>query len=110
MSDFEKGLCKKLSELEDIKCVVVDKKGFCCSGHHVGQEFIIKRLKTCEGICVSAFHSMLTQYFGFVFGATFPWDTDKNYTYCGCPDPVNTVTFRLEKVKKEKKDETDNKK
>jgi len=100
MNQFELELCKTLDELDDVKLVVVDKKGFCACHHYIGQEFIIKRQKTCEGICVSAFHSLLTHYFGFVFGAKFPWDHDPNFTYIGCPDPINTVTFRLEKIPK----------
>ncbi|MCP4178892.1 MAG: TIGR04076 family protein [bacterium] len=100
MDEFEKGTCKILNELKDVKCTVIEVKGFCGQGHRVGQEYIIKHQRTPEGICIDAFNSIIPQYTGFVYGVKFPWNRDKNCTYVGCPDSKNCVTFKLEKIKK----------
>ena len=101
MDNLDKKTCKALKELEDIKCTVVEVKGFCAKSHRIGQEYIIKNQRTPEGICISAFNSLLLQCFGFIYGAKFPWDREKNCTYVGCPDSKNCVTFKLEKIQKE---------
>jgi uncharacterized repeat protein (TIGR04076 family) len=100
MDCFLKKISKALNKVNDIKCTVESVKGTCCNGHKIGDEFIIKRLRTPGGMCVSAFHAIVPQFMGFVFDAKIPWEIN-NSLYVGCPDSNNCVTFKLEKIKKE---------
>ena len=47
-----------MPEFYDVLVKVVDQKGECGVGHKVGDEFIIKDMKTPEGLCVGALDAM----------------------------------------------------
>jgi len=72
-------------------------RGKCMRGHFPGEEWRIVH-KTPEGICMGAFGSMLPAIRTLQFGGTFPWQKEPNVTKIGCIDPVNTVTFRIERL------------
>ncbi len=73
---------------------VVSKLGHCGSGHKVGNKWIIGD-KTPEGICLSAFDSLLSNIQVLKFGGSFPWEKDKDKATIACPDPENPVVFEL---------------
>ena len=72
-------------------------RGKCARGHHPGQEWRIAQ-KTPEGICIGAFGSLIPAIRTLQFGGTFPWQTDPNVAKVGCPDPVNSVTYLIERL------------
>ena len=83
----------------NIKIRVVSQTGHCGAGHKVGDEWLTTT-KTPEGICISAFHSMINEIRVLRYGGTFPWEVDKDVTTVACNDPKNPVVFELRRVKK----------
>ena len=72
-------------------------RGNCMRGHYPGEKWRLTE-KTPEGICMSAFVSMFPTIRTLQFGGTFPWQKDPNVREIGCIDPVNQVTFRIERL------------
>ena len=53
-------------------------------------------------MCLSAFGVLLPAIQTLKYGGSFPWEKDKKVAYLGCPDQLNQVVYRLERM-----DETD---
>ena len=68
-----------------------------CHLHNLGQEWKIGE-KTPEGICMGAFHALHPAIWTLQFGGSFPWGNDPKVRKIGCVDPVNTVTFSVERL------------
>lgn len=81
---------------------VISQKGTCQQEHKVGQEWVIGT-KTPEGICFSAFQSILPEARVLMFGGSFPWAKDPDMCVVACPDPNNPVVFELRRLPKEAK-------
>ena len=77
---------------------VVSKLGHCGSGHKVGDEWVIID-KTPEGICLSAFNSLLSTIQVLQFGGSFPWENNPDVATIACPDAENQVVFELRRLK-----------
>ncbi len=75
-----------------VKVEVIEKAGACGSGHEIGECWSIERW-TPEGICLSAFCSLLPWIHLSRQGKKPPWTID-----IACPDPENRVVFRLTRV------------
>jgi uncharacterized repeat protein (TIGR04076 family) len=86
-----------MSERYVILVKVESIRGKCMRGHFPGEEWRILQ-KTPGGICMGAFASMLPAIRTLQFGGTFSWQKEPNVTRIGCIDPVNTVTFRIERL------------
>jgi len=72
-------------------------RGKCPRGHYPGEEWRIAQ-KTPEGICMGAFAALLPAIRTLQFGGTFTWQKEPNVVNVGCADPVNTVTFNIERL------------
>ncbi len=72
-------------------------KGECPLGNRVGDAFIINDT-TPQGMCLGAFTSLLPAAQVMMYGGSFPWEDDPDVAHIGCPDHVNQVVYRLEKI------------
>lgn len=77
-----------------IKVVALNK---CFNGHKVGEEWVIEG-KTPEGICMSAFATMMPFLHAMRYGATLPYETDPDVTQVRCPDAASQVTFEIRRL------------
>ncbi len=85
-------------ERYDIAIKVISQQGLCRAGHKVGDEWVMKG-KTPEGICLSAFHSLLPHARTMMFGGTLPWEPDPDVALVACPDARNPVVFELRRIR-----------
>ncbi len=88
-----------MAERYDVAVKVISQKGTCANGHKVGDEWIIGS-KTPEGICLSAFHSLIPGIRTLMFGGIFPWAEDPETTTAACPDAANPVVFEMRRLRK----------
>ena len=72
-------------------------RGKCPRNHYPGEEWRIAQ-KTPEGICMGAFAALIPAIRTLQFGGTFTWQKESNVVKVGCADPINTVTFRIERL------------
>ena len=70
-------------------------KGKCSMGLKKGDSWIFKENQV--PFCVWAFNSMFPFISAMKYGAKFPWEPKKNVAYVSCPDPDNTVVFKIER-------------
>ncbi|MDP2646316.1 MAG: TIGR04076 family protein [Desulfobacterales bacterium] len=82
-----------MADTYDVDVKVISVKG-TCSKHRVGDAFFISKT-TPEGICLSAFNSLLPDLRVLRLGGTLPWSEDPDTAVVGCPDPENLVVFEL---------------
>ncbi len=88
-----------MAERYDIAVKVVSQQGTCAAEHKVGDEWVITG-KTLEGMCLSAFNTMLPNIRVMMFGGAFPWETDPDVSTVACPDAANPVVFELRRLRK----------
>jgi len=74
------------------KVVEVRGKG-CDLGIKLGDEYVIDINKS--DFCGWAYNAIFPYAFALKFGGNFPWEKEGNTTYVACPDPYNTVVFKL---------------
>ena len=86
-----------MAESYRILVKVASIMGHCNSGHQVGDEWIIDD-KTPEGICLSAFDSVLSCIQVLRCGGSFPWEMNPDYATIACPDAENQVVFELRRL------------
>ncbi len=82
----------------EIEVVELKKDRKCPLGLKKGQRWMVNSALVPKGFCGWAYHSLFPFLQVLRFGGRFPWEEEGEATVC-CPDPVNTVVFRL-KVKK----------
>ena len=82
----------------DVEVKVISQKGTCVAEHKVGDSWIVGH-DTAEGICVSAFGSIIPSYRVLRFGGEYPWMEDKDRAIVACPDPKNPVVFELRRIR-----------
>lgn len=75
-----------------VKITVKSSHGHCSQRHQPGDSWLLAD-KTVEGICLSAFCSLLPWVHMLRFDGQPSWDVD-----IACPDADNPVVFRLERV------------
>jgi uncharacterized repeat protein (TIGR04076 family) len=82
---------------------ITDIKGEGHAGHKVGEEIDltifsadgpIKGIKLCPFFLNSLFPYLCV----LGFGGEFPWEENPNVFVADCPDPVNRVTIRIERI------------
>jgi uncharacterized repeat protein (TIGR04076 family) len=88
-----------MAENYDVRIKIVSLKGHCGAGHKVGDEWLVTS-KTPEGICLSAFNSLIPYLRTLQFGGTFPWGNDPDSSLVACPDAANPVVFELRRMPK----------
>jgi len=77
-----------------VQIKVKSVRGVCPIGHKVGDTFKMLE-RTPEGICNSAFPSILDCARTLQYGGRFPWDPTSETALIGCSDSVNTVVFEI---------------
>lgn len=87
-----------MAERYDVAVKVVSQQGSCGAQHKVGDEWIVGR-KTPEGICLSAFASILPDARVFMFGGNFSWATNPDVVTVACSDAENPVVFELRRLR-----------
>lgn len=70
--------------------------GHCSAGHHIGERFVFTK-KRCPEICPWALGAILMPVMVLLNDGRFQWSQNNEPTYWCCPDPENTVVFRLGK-------------
>ena len=67
--------------------------GRCSYGLKVGDRFEARE----EGadFCVWAHQALFPFITALKFGGTLPWEEDPDFAFACCPDPHNTVVFKL---------------
>jgi uncharacterized repeat protein (TIGR04076 family) len=71
--------------------------GGCPKGHQVGEEYLVEGA-TPAGVCLGSFNSCMPYLTALRFGASFPWEKKQGTITIGCPDHINQVVWRLERV------------
>jgi uncharacterized repeat protein (TIGR04076 family) len=88
-----------MAERYEVGIKIISQKGTCTYEHKVGEEWVLKT-KTPEGICLTAFYSLLPKAAVLMFGGSFPWEADPDVTRIACPDAENPVVFELRRLRK----------
>ena len=86
-----------MAERYKISIKVVSQTGRCAQEHKIGDQWIID-MKTPEGVCPSAWHSLYPGLQVLMFGGIFPWQVDPDVTNAACPDAKNPVVFELRRL------------
>lgn len=69
-------------------------KGQCTAGHKVGEKFIFTRERT-PSLCPWALGALLAPAMVLLNGGHFEWAKAEEPTFWCCPDPDDTIVFRL---------------
>ena len=64
---------------------VTRQEGHCAASHQVGDEVTFDGLTVQGKICIHALYSVLPKVFAMMYGAEFPWLTDKDVATHACP-------------------------
>ncbi len=76
-----------------VKIIDIQGNGDCSYGHKVGEQF---RIPDERGkICSAAYYALYPYINGLNYGASFPWEEDKDSCTIGCPDYKNSVVFKI---------------
>lgn len=89
-----------MAETHDVLIKVISIEGKCSRGHKVGDEWVIKGNKTPEGVCLSAFQSMIPNARLLMAGGSIPWAPNPEAHIMCCPDPKNLAIFEIRRVVK----------
>jgi len=78
-------------------------KGECHAGHEVGEEidltiFANDRLIKGIKLCPFFLNSLFPYLYVLQFGGHFPWEDDPDVFVADCPDPVNRVKIKIERI------------
>jgi uncharacterized repeat protein (TIGR04076 family) len=85
--------------------ITVDKikgKGICSLGLKKGDRFWFNEKK--GGFCAWAQNAIFPFVAALSYGASFPWEKNPDVAHACCPDPDNTVVFKIERVRKGRKE------
>ena len=80
-----------------VRMRIVEIKKKCPHGHQVGEDWVVDGT-TPGGICMGSFGSCLPNLTALRFGASFPWAPEEGTITIGCPDHINQVVWRLERI------------
>ena len=85
--------------------ITVDKikgKGICSLGLKKGDKFWFRE----EGsdFCLWAQNAIFPFITALRYGGSFPWEKNKDVAYACCPDPYNSVVFKIERIRRKQKD------
>jgi uncharacterized repeat protein (TIGR04076 family) len=83
---------------------VEEVKGKCFYSYQEGDTFEVSGLRTIEGFCGAAYHTIFPVLFALNFGATYPFEDNVNsLSTVTCPDGGN-IRFRVTRAE-EKEEE-----
>ncbi len=76
---------------------VIEIRGHGCDqGFKLGDVFELK--EHTHSFCSLAYNSIYPVAQVLRYGGRFPWEQDKCVEIMGCPDPYNTVVFKITAV------------
>jgi uncharacterized repeat protein (TIGR04076 family) len=87
-------------DLPDVTCKVISQKGNCDFHHKIGQTFEVKNGIPLN-MCPSATYTLLPYLHGLTYGASYPWEPDRDIARIACPDGDNPIVFELRRLPKE---------
>ncbi len=82
----------------DLKITVTEirGRGSCPFGIKAGDSWAFEEEKA--PFCAWAHTAIFPFLSAMKYGAAFPWEPDPKVAYACCPDPHNTVVFKVERV------------
>lgn len=81
----------------DLRITVTEVRGGPCEfGLKPGDVFEFHEDKV--DFCSWAHSAMFPFISAMRYGASLPWEPDSRVAYVACPDPHNTVVFKIERV------------
>ncbi|MBI5152805.1 TIGR04076 family protein [Candidatus Peregrinibacteria bacterium] len=82
----------------NLKITVVEVRGGgkCEKGLKVGDTLMYSEDKI--DFCAWAHNAMFPFISAMRYGAKFPWEPNSETAYVSCPDPHNTVVFKIERL------------
>ncbi len=95
MSETNAGQSKKLKK---VRITLHSSMGKCPQGFKVGDSWLIESLKTPNGMCDSAYHSLFQTLRMLEFNGESPFGKDKNVSYVSCPDANHVQIYKLERL------------
>lgn len=76
---------------------VIESRGKGCDqGLKLGDKFELKEHE--HNICINAFSAIYPIAQVLRYDGSFPWETEKGVQIVGCPDPYNTIVFKITAV------------
>ena len=87
-----------MAERYKVSIKVISKKGTCADEHKAGDQWVVDE-KTPEGLCLSAFNTLLPSLQVLTYGGVFPWEDDPDVATVACPDAANSVVFELRRLR-----------
>lgn len=85
-----------------VRVTVVEAHPNCAARHRVGDTFEISHVRRGgqKGfMCPSAFHGLYDIIYAMKYGAEFPWSKERDSYIAQCCDPINTVKFKIERLR-----------
>ena len=86
-----------MAEKYNVLAEVISKKGVCSAGLNVGDKFIIGAC-TPTALCAYAYQSIWPQATVLMTGGKFSWQKDPDVIIEACPDSINVVVFKLNRI------------
>lgn len=80
-----------------VRVTVDSAVGNCPLSAVPGKEFIVADT-TPAGMCLISFGAIFSAIQVLKFGGSFPWEKDPDVAYMACPDHVNRVVYKIERM------------
>ncbi len=71
-------------------------RGTCDAGIKVGDSWLVDEFNA--PFCAWAYNAIFPFVTGMMYGAKFPWEKDSKVAFACCPDPHNSVVFKIERL------------
>jgi uncharacterized repeat protein (TIGR04076 family) len=82
----------------EIRAIIIKTQGHCSAGHKEGEKISV----CCHdsgGLCGFFYNTIFANLQSFQFGGNLPW-WQGDIIMLSCPDPNNTVTMKLERIRR----------
>lgn len=89
-----------MAEASPVRMTIVAIDGSCPNGHRVGEQYLVEGT-TPAGICMGSFTACAPYLTALRFGASFPWEPEEGVITIGCPDHINQVVWKLERLRQQ---------
>jgi uncharacterized repeat protein (TIGR04076 family) len=87
------------SKIRKVRITLYSSKGGQCpQGFKAGDSWLIESLKTPNGMCDAAYHSLFQTLRMLQFNGESPYGKDKNVCYVSCPDSGHVQVYKLERL------------
>jgi uncharacterized repeat protein (TIGR04076 family) len=85
-------------KLRKVRITLSSSTGKCPQGFKVGDTWLIESLKTPNGMCDAAYHSLFQTLRMLEFNGEAPFGKDKDVSFVSCPDAAHVQTYKLERL------------